>query len=89
MNTQTPSKKKIDAWLVHTHIKNGEIHHQGLLFLAWHRVFLNEFEKRLRREEPSVTIPYWNAFKDPFPEELKKISDNEGERVRFDGRRLA
>jgi len=48
------------------------------MFLAWHRVFLNEFESRLRREVPGVTIPYWNAFKSPFPEELRKISDNEG-----------
>jgi hypothetical protein len=42
-------------------------------------------ENRLRREVPGVTIPYWNAVKDPFPDELKKISDNEGERVDFAG----
>ncbi|CUS38558.1 putative Tyrosinase [Candidatus Nitrospira nitrosa] len=69
---------KLHEWEAHTH---GD--HTGRKFLAWHRVFLNEFEKRLQREVPDVTIPYWNAFKDPFPEELKKISDNEGKRVDF------
>jgi hypothetical protein len=44
---------------------------------------LNEFENRLRKEIPGVTIPYWNAFKDPFPEELKTITDNEGEKVKL------
>jgi hypothetical protein len=73
------NEKKHHDWYVHSHgLDRG---HWGLMFLAWHRVFLNEFENRLRREVPGVTIPYWNAFKDPFPEELKKISDNEGERV--------
>jgi hypothetical protein len=73
-------KEKNHYWHVHSH-DDEEGGHWGVMFFAWHRVFLNEFENRLRREEPSVTIPYWNAFKDPFPEELKKISDNEGKRV--------
>jgi hypothetical protein len=72
-------KKKNHDWSVHTHCE--ERCHWGLMFLAWHRIFLNEFENRLRREVPGVAIPYWNAFKDPFPEELKKISDNEGKSV--------
>ena len=72
-------KEKYHHWYVHSH--GLEPSHWGLLFLAWHRVFLIEFENRLRKQVPGVTIPYWNAFKDPFPEELKKISDNEGERV--------
>lgn len=71
-------KKKNHDWHVHTDPDSG---HLGTMFFAWHRVFLNEFENRLRREVPSVTLPYWNACKDPFPEALKKISDNEGERV--------
>lgn len=70
-------------WQVHTHFHNGEIEHKGIHFFAWHRQFLSEFESRLRREVSSVTIPYWNAFKDPFPEELKKITDNEGEDARL------
>jgi len=52
---------KLHEWKAHSH--DG---HVGTHFLAWHRVFLNEFENRLRREVPDVTIPYWNAFKDPF-----------------------
>ena len=75
-------KDKNHDWKVHSHFKDGQWH-RGPHFLAWHRVFLNAFENRLRREVPSVTIPYWNAFKDPFPEALKKISDNEGKRVPF------
>lgn len=74
---------KLHEWKAHSH--DGHI---GTHFLAWHRVFLNEFENRLRREVPGVTIPYWNAFKDPFPEELKKISDNEGRRVAFPASKL-
>ena len=79
-------KEKNHYWYVHSH--GEERGHWGLMFFAWHRVFLNEFENRLRREVPGVTIPYWNAFKDPFPEELKKISDNERERVDFNGTSL-
>jgi tyrosinase-like protein len=72
-------KEKNHDWYVHSHA--DERGHWGLHFFAWHRVFLNAFENRLRREVPGVTIPYWNAFKDPFPEALKKITDNEGETV--------
>ena len=78
-------KEKNEDWLVHSHFEKGELHHRGLHFLAWHRVFLNEFENRLRREVPGVTIPYWNALLDPVPEELKPISDDQCERVDFDG----
>ncbi len=69
-------KEKNHAWYVHSH--EADRGHWGIMFFAWHRVFLNEFENRLRREVPGVTIPYWNAFKEPFPEELKKVSDNNG-----------
>lgn len=77
--------KYMHDWLVHSDWddKRQVWHHKGTHFLAWHRVFLNEFENRLRREVPGVTIPYWNAFADSFPDELKKISDNEGKRVPF------
>lgn len=70
--------KKNHDWHVHTDPDNG---HQGTMFFAWHRVFLNECENRLRREVPSVTLPYGNVCKDPFPEAVKKISDNEGKSV--------
>jgi hypothetical protein len=69
-------KDKNHDWYVHSH-GDGRVH-WGLMFLAWHRVFLNEFENRLRREVPGVTLPYWNAFKSPVPAELKKITDHEG-----------
>ena len=70
-------KNKNHHWYVHSHEDGRE--HWGIMFLAWHRVFLNEFENRLRREVPGVTLPYWNAFKDGVPEELKKITDHEGD----------
>lgn len=77
--------KKLHEWQAHSHHHHGsgttESEHTGVMFLPWHRVFVSEFEKRLRRQKSNVTIPYWNALKHPFPEELKKISDNEGERV--------
>jgi len=71
-------KDKHMDWHVHTMPADADRPDWGVLFFAWHRMFLNEFENRLRREVPGVTIPYWNAFKEPFPEELKKISDNDG-----------
>jgi hypothetical protein len=33
--------------------------HQGAAFLAWHRAFLLQFERRLQAINPAVTIPYW------------------------------
>lgn len=42
--------------------------HQGAAFLAWHRAFLLQLERRLQAINPAVTIPYWrqnvatNAF---------------------------
>jgi hypothetical protein len=79
--------KKLHEWQAHghSHGAGSEGEHTGVMFLAWHRIFLSEFEKRLRRQKSNVTIPYWNALKHPFPEELKKITDNEGERVDMSG----
>lgn len=78
--------KKLHEWQAHGHSHGGAGgEHTGVMFLAWHRVFVSEFEKRLRRQKSNVTIPFWNALKHPFPEELKKISDNEGERVNLSG----
>jgi tyrosinase len=34
-------------------------------FLPWHRVFLYEFEKALRRVHADVTIPYWDWAGEP------------------------
>lgn len=73
----TAFQKQNHTWEVHAHEPWIMPQHWGLMFLPWHRVFLNAFENRLRREVAGVTIPYWNACKDPFPEELKDISANE------------
>lgn len=39
----------------------GEIHKFGE-FIPWHRWFVNEFEKKLRKVNPNVTLPYWVSF---------------------------
>ncbi|MFG3346598.1 tyrosinase family protein [Streptomyces sp. NPDC048018] len=36
-------------------------------FLPWHRKFLLEFERALRRIDPSVTVPYWDWTRDNTP----------------------
>jgi hypothetical protein len=45
------------AWGVHTMGPTM----RGRNFLAWHRQFLSRFEKRLRKVNPNVSLPYWNA----------------------------
>jgi tyrosinase len=41
--------------------------HMTPSFLPWHRRFLLELEKALRRVDPSVTIPYWDWTRDRTP----------------------
>ncbi|MEU6981701.1 MULTISPECIES: tyrosinase family protein [unclassified Streptomyces] len=36
-------------------------------FLPWHRKFLLEFERALRRIDPAVTVPYWDWTRDDTP----------------------
>jgi tyrosinase len=36
-------------------------------FLPWHRKFLLEFERELRRIDPTVTVPYWDWTRDNTP----------------------
>ncbi len=50
------------TWGVHTMGSMGMV---GRNFLAWHRRFLWQFEQRLQREDPTVTIPYWDWITDP------------------------
>jgi tyrosinase len=45
------------AWAVHSMGPTM----RGRNFLAWHRQFLFRFEKRLRKVNPNVSLPYWNA----------------------------
>ncbi len=37
----------------------------GRNFLAWHRQYLVQLERRLRQVEPAVTLPYWDWIADP------------------------
>ena len=47
------------AWRVHT--MDGMV---GRNFLAWHRQFLRQFERRLQKVHAGVTLPYWDWIKD-------------------------
>ncbi|MHC3470349.1 tyrosinase family protein [Streptomyces sp. 7R007] len=38
--------------------------HMAPSFLPWHRRFLLDLERALRRVDPSVTVPYWDWTKD-------------------------
>jgi tyrosinase len=45
----------------------------GRNFLAWHRRYLLELERRLQQVDPAVTIPYWDWMKDrKIPAPLNK-----------------
>jgi tyrosinase len=52
------------SWRVHS-MMMGTSMMQGTNFLAWHRWLLLQFERRLLKEDPSVSIPYWNAITHP------------------------
>ncbi|MFI9616324.1 tyrosinase family protein [Streptomyces sp. NPDC052023] len=38
--------------------------HMAPSFLPWHRQFLLELERALQRQDPSVTVPYWDWTRD-------------------------
>ena len=47
----------------------------GRNFLAWHRWFVRQMEKRLRKVHASIVIPYWDAITDrAIPAALTKSS---------------
>ncbi|MFF9195184.1 tyrosinase family protein [Streptomyces sp. NPDC014779] len=60
---------------VRTHIDHYVADGEGKLrvahmcpsFLPWHRKFLLEFERALRRIDSSVTVPYWDWTRDNTP----------------------
>jgi tyrosinase len=43
-------------------IARAEAHHVAA-FVAWHRIFVLEYERALQAIDPSVTVPYWNFDK--------------------------
>ncbi|MDQ8701169.1 tyrosinase family protein [Streptomyces sp. LHD-70] len=53
------------------YVSDGEdrlrLAHMAPTFLPWHRKFLLEFERALRRIDSSVTVPYWNWTRDRRP----------------------
>ena len=49
------------AWSVHTMPGMGV----GRNFLAWHRQYLVQFEKRLQVVHPTITLPYWDWIVQP------------------------
>lgn len=51
------------SWNVHTMNMGGMVMH-GTNFLSWHRWFISQFEKRLRKVDPTITLPYWDAITD-------------------------
>ncbi len=64
--------KAMHEWAVHSMVMNGSLM-RGRNFLAWHRWFVRQFERRLQKEDERVTIPYWNWVSDPkLPPELNR-----------------
>lgn len=56
------------AWGVHT--MHGM---PGRNFLAWHRLYLDGFERRLRKIDGSVTLPYWDWIANPrIPRQINR-----------------
>ncbi|MFM9370106.1 tyrosinase family protein [Streptomyces sp. Da 82-17] len=53
------------------YVSDGEdqlrLAHMAPSFLPWHRMFLLEFERALRRIDSSVTVPYWDWTRDRTP----------------------
>ena len=74
MNMRWPSERNCTSG-AHSHTTARPT--RGHMFLAWPRVFLSEFEKRLRRQKPDVTIPTGTP-EASVPGELKKISTTRG-----------
>jgi tyrosinase len=48
-------------WGVHTMFDMGMV---GRNFLAWHRQYLVQLERRLQVVRPNVAIPFWNWTRD-------------------------
>ena len=48
------------SWGVHTMM--GMV---GRNFLAWHRRFISQFEQRIQKVNPAVSLPYWDTTTQP------------------------
>jgi hypothetical protein len=60
------------VWGVHTMQSMGMV---GRNFLAWHRQYLYQLERRLQVARPGVTIPYWDWTRDrAIPEQLRSAA---------------
>jgi tyrosinase len=53
------------AWGVHLMAGMGP--EMGRNFLAWHRQFIVQFERRLQAANPAVSLPYWDWIASPVP----------------------
>ncbi|MCY4560291.1 MAG: tyrosinase family protein [Chloroflexi bacterium] len=61
---------------IHTPRFHQRTAHRFPEFLPWHREYLWVFENRLRRENPDVTLPYWDWAKDRrIPTRLARASE--------------
>jgi tyrosinase len=61
-------------WGVHSMWMGSQMM-RGVNFLAWHRWYLRQFERRLQREDASVAIPYWDWTRDrEIPQPLRRPS---------------
>ncbi|KAK6747928.1 hypothetical protein RB195_000872 [Necator americanus] len=71
----------ITVWDLHTLVHYPDSApgaHWGPAFLPWHREFLRQFEVALQREDPTVSLPYWDSTLDqglPEPSDSVMWSD--------------
>ena len=71
-----PAPNYSDIVNLHRPIIHRRTAHRYPTFLPWHREYLWFFESRLRKENPNVTLPYWNWLEDrKIPSRLAKASE--------------
>ncbi|KAJ2473001.1 hypothetical protein EV174_005756, partial [Coemansia sp. RSA 2320] len=42
------------------HVNNADVIHGHPVFLAFHRIFVNDFAAALNKVDPGVPVPYWD-----------------------------
>ncbi|SRR5260221_7454676 len=88
MRAMNPADPVGMSWGVHT---MGPMM-PGRNFLAWHRQFILQFERRLQVVHPNVTLPYWNAIVDrkiPKPLDAPALLSSWGVTRNWDPTQLA